>query len=84
MARLGEQVVQLLDDGRLEVPEQVRQTYDRVKDVEARVKAEAGRTHDNAYGAPRGFEPEAGGYADDMSGEQELDEHAEVAREGKK
>jgi hypothetical protein len=81
LARLGEQVSQLLDEGKLEVPEGVRQTYDRVKDVDARIKADAGRAHDNAYGAPRGYEPEAGGYGD---ADEELDEHAELAQETKK
>jgi hypothetical protein len=93
LARLGEQVAHLIDEGKLEVPESARQTYDRVKDVDARIKADAGRTHDNAYGAPRGYEPEAGGYGDadeDAEAEAESaaegfeDEHAEVARERKR
>jgi hypothetical protein len=88
LAKLGEQVAQLVDEGKLELPESARQTYDRVKDVDARIKADAGRAHDNAYGAPRGYEPEAGGYGDadeeamgDLDGE---DEHAEVARDRKR
>jgi hypothetical protein len=92
LARLGEQVTQLIDEGKLQVPESARQTYDRVKDVDARIKADAGRAHDNAYGAPRGYEPEAGGYGDadsdgDGDGDGDLDgedEHAEVARERKR
>ena len=84
LARLGEQVVQLLDEGTLEVPDSVRLTYEHVKDVDARMKAGAGRAHDNAYGAPRGYEPEAGGYGDadeDALDETEVDEHAEMAQE---
>jgi hypothetical protein len=87
LARLGEQLSQLIDEGKIEVPEALRQTYDRAKDVDARIKADAGRAHDNAYGAPRGYEPEAGGYGDadeDAAGEGEEDEHAEVARERKR
>jgi hypothetical protein len=89
LARLGEQLSRLIDDGQIEVPEALQQTYDRVKDVDARMKADAGRAHDNAYGAPRGYEPEAGGYGDadeDVVGEGDVDvdEHAEVARDHKK
>ena len=80
LARLGEQVVALVDEGKLDVPEELRQTYDRVKDVDARLKADAGRASDNAFGAPRGYEPEAGGYGDDDAA-GEVDEHAELAQE---
>ena len=85
LGRLGEQVMLLLDEGALEVPDSVRLTYEHVKDVDARMKADAGRAHDNAYGAPRGYEPEAGGYGDeeeeDALDENEVDEHAEMAQE---
>jgi hypothetical protein len=85
LARLGVQVAALLDEGKIEVPEAVRQTYDRVKDVDARIQADAGRAHDNAYGAPRGYEPEAGGYGEeDEEGEGDVDEHAELAQERKR
>ncbi len=83
LARLGEQVSELIDGSKLEVPEALRQTYDRIKDVDAQIKADAERAHDNAFGAPRGYEPEAGGYADEEA-DRDVDEHAEVAREGKK
>jgi hypothetical protein len=79
-ARLGEQLSTLLDEAAIEVPEELRQTYDRIKDVETRLKADLGRAHDNAYGAPRGYEPEAGGYNEEDGGEDELDEHAEMAQ----
>lgn len=85
LARLGEQVSELIDGSKLEVPEALRQTYDRIKDVDAQIKSDGERAHDNAAGAPRGYEPEAGGYGDaDEESEKEVDEHAEVAREGKK
>src|SRR5215467_5844395 len=45
LAKLGEQVAALIDEGKLEVPESARQTYERVKDVDARIKADAGRAH---------------------------------------
>lgn len=80
LSRLGEQIMQLVDEGKLEVPEEVRQTYDQVKDVDAHIRADAGKGHDNAFGAPRGYEPEAGGYAE----ENDVDEHAEVAQEKKR
>jgi hypothetical protein len=86
LARLGAQVVRLLDEGQLEVPEGLQQIWQRIKDVDARMNADAGRAHDNAYGAPRGYEPEAGGYGEeddeeDALLENEVDEHAEMAQE---
>jgi hypothetical protein len=89
LSQLGEQVSRLIDEGKLEVPEALRQTYDRIKDVDARIKADAGRAHDNAYGAPRGYEPEAGGYGEDEVDAEEdaapdMDEHAEVAQDRKR
>jgi hypothetical protein len=84
LARMGDEVVHLLDEGALEVPEKLKQIWMRIKDVDARITADAGRAHDNAYGAPRGFEPEAAGYGgddeeDDPLAENDVDEHAEMA-----
>ena len=85
LALLGEQVAKLLDDGQLEVPDDVRATYERACDIDARIKTDSVKAHDNAYGAPRGYEPEAGNYmnehepADEPLEPDELDEHAEVA-----
>ena len=89
LARLGASVVRLLDEDALEVPENIKQIWQRVKDVDARMNMDAGRAHDNAYGAPRGYEPEAGGYGhsdddEDALGETEVDEHAEMAQEKKR
>lgn len=86
LAQLGAELGKLIDEGALEVPVALRQTWEQVKDVDARIKADAGRAHDNAYGAPRGYEPEAGGYGgadddEDALGETEVDEHAEMAQE---
>ena len=86
LARIGAQVVRLLDEDALEVPENIKQIWQRVKDVDARMNADVGRAHDNAYGAPRGYEPEAGGYGDEeeedaLDDENEVDEHAEMAQE---
>ncbi len=74
LASLGAQVAALLDESAIEVPEEIRQIYDRVRDVEARIKADSSRAHDNAFGAPRGYEPEAGNFED----EHDPDEHAEM------
>jgi hypothetical protein len=85
LARLGAQVGQLLDEGAIKVPAGVAHIWQRVKDVDARMNADAGRAHDNAYGAPRGYEPEAAGYGgddeeeDDALLENDVDEHAEMA-----
>jgi hypothetical protein len=86
MARMGGEVVRLLEEGAIEVPPALKQIWERIKDVDGRMHADAGRTHDNAYGAPRGYEPEAGGYGDaeedeDPLAENEVDEHAELAQE---
>jgi hypothetical protein len=81
LAALGRQVAALLDEGALEVPEEVRQTYDRVRDVDARIQADSSRAHDNAFGAPRGYEPEAGNFMTEHEHEADPDEHAEVAEE---
>ena len=78
--------MRLLDEGQLEVPEAMQQIWHRIKDVDARMNADAGRAHDNAYGAPRGYEPEAAGYGgeddeEDTLLDNEVDEHAEMAQE---
>jgi hypothetical protein len=84
LARMGAQVGRLIDEG-VELPEALKQMWERVRDVDARMNMDAGRAHDNAYGAPRGYEPEAGGYGDeeeeDTLLENEVDEHAEMAQE---
>jgi len=85
LARMGAQLGRLIDDGAIEVPEALKQMWERVRDVDARMNMDAGRAHDNAYGAPRGYESEAGGYDDeeeeDALLENEVDEHAEMAQE---
>jgi hypothetical protein len=85
LARMGAQLGRLIDDGAVEVPDALKQMWERVRDVDARMSMDAGRAHDNAYGAPRGYEPEAGGYGDeeeeDALLENEVDEHAEMAQE---
>jgi hypothetical protein len=85
LARMGAHLGRLMDEGKIEVPETLRQMWERVHDVDARMNMDTGRAHDNAYGAPRGYEPEAGGYGDeeeeDALLENEVDEHAEMAQE---
>ena len=77
LVQLGEQVAALVDDGGLELPEEQQKLFERLRDLEQRIKADQSRIQDNAFGAPRGFEPEAGNYLDQP--DDELDEHAEVA-----
>ena len=76
LEQLGGQVARLLDDAAIEIPDEARATYERVREVEARIKADSEKAHDNAFGAPRGFEPEAGDF---MVEPDELDEHAQMA-----
>jgi hypothetical protein len=78
LAELGLKVARLIEDEELEVPQAVRLVWERLHDVESRIKADSVKVHDNAFGAARGYEPEA--YVSDvLDDEDELDEHAEVA-----
>jgi len=81
LQQLGGQVARLLEEGALQVPDSVRVTWERLRDVEGRIKADAVKVHDNAFGASRGYEPEAGSFVSDSfdDEEDELDEHAEIA-----
>jgi len=84
LASLGAQVVALADRDALELPEALALTVERIHEVDARIAADSGRVHDNAYGAPRGFEPEAGNYDDELD-DDEYGDAAAVAqpREGR-
>ena len=63
-AELGQAVVGLVDAGRLQLPEELAQLIARLRDVEERIRMDSARVNDNAFGAPRGYEPEAGDYED--------------------
>jgi hypothetical protein len=76
LASLGARVAALLDEEAIEVPEEVRQIYDRVRDVEARIKSDSSRAYDNAFGAPRGYEPEAASFEDEHEGDEATEETA--------
>jgi hypothetical protein len=83
---LGRQVLALVDAGKLEVPPGIEAICEQVRRTDARLQAESARAHDNAYGAPRGFEPEAGDFLGDddaaaAAEADELDEHAQVAHD---
>jgi hypothetical protein len=80
LAELGQKVAHLLEADALEVPEEVRVIWERLRDVEGRIQADSVNLHDNAFGASRGYEPEAGSFAGDHDGDGlpddgELDEH---------
>lgn len=71
---LGEMVVGLVDEGAWEdPPESVRQAYERIKDVEGQLKSDRIKASDNAFGAPRGFEPEAASDYGDDPDDEDLD-----------
>jgi hypothetical protein len=83
---LGAQVAQLLEAGKLEVPSAVRTTYERLRDLEERLRVDGVKVHDNAFGATRGYEAEASPYVDEPDGgveadpdDTETDEHAQIA-----
>jgi hypothetical protein len=77
---LGLHVAALVDSGKLELPEDAQALYEQIRDLETRIQSDLGRIHDNAYGAPRGYEPEAGNFDDDdlLTDEEDEDEHADV------
>jgi hypothetical protein len=78
LAELGLKVARLIENEELQVPDAVRLVFERLRDVESRIKADSVKVHDNAFGAARGYEPEAY-VSDSLDDEDELDEHAEVA-----
>lgn len=79
LADLGLHVAALVDAGKLELPEDAQAIHDQIRELETRIQSDLGRIHDNAYGAPRGYEPEAGNYDDDdLLSDDDEDEHAEV------
>jgi hypothetical protein len=57
---LGQAVVGLVEAGRLQLPDELAQIIARLRDVEERIRMDSARVNDNAFGAPRGYEPEAG------------------------
>ena len=85
---LGQQLAVLISDGRLSVPQPLRETYGRLRAVEAHMRQNEVRLHDNAFGAPRGFEPEAAEDYDygatesvDVAEEKVVEEVAKGSRE---
>jgi hypothetical protein len=76
LEQLGAEVARLVEEGALEVPEELRAACERIREVQTRITADAEKAHDNAFGAPRGFEPEAGNFIVEPD---EIDEHAEMA-----
>lgn len=61
LEQLGAETLRLLDAGQVIEGGNADLDWlrDRIHDVESRMRASASRAHDNAYGAPRGYEPEA-------------------------
>ena len=69
---LGELTLKHLDEkGFDESTEAMRSTFDRIRYVEARIQSDSARASDNAFGAPRGFEPEA---ATDYGNDDSIDD----------
>ena len=65
LEEIGRAVVQLSDAGRLELPESLSLTLVRLRQVDERIATDGARMSDNAFGAPRGYEPEAGDFEHD-------------------
>jgi hypothetical protein len=60
LSQLGEALIAHVDEhGFDDATEPYRDLVERVKDVEGRIKSDSARATDNAFGAPRGYEPEA-------------------------
>src|SRR5262245_35483596 len=78
LRQLGEQTCAYLDAGDSDPPDALLRLRDRIRDVEARIKESSVKVFDNAFGAPRGFEPEA---AEDYGDDHGAVEHASHAEE---
>jgi hypothetical protein len=87
---LGQAALRLADEGKLALPAELAPLARRVRDLEERMKVDAERVHDNAFGAPRGYAAEASSIVDDevdassadeaeAAIDAEADEHAEMA-----
>jgi hypothetical protein len=61
-SELGQAVVGLVEAGRIALPPELMQIVVRLREVDERIRMDSARVHDNAFGAPRGYEPEAGNY----------------------
>ena len=82
LQQVGERVLAHLDEGG-ELPEDIYQLRDRIRDVEGRIRTNSVKANDNAFGAPRGYEPEAAvDYGDDQGVEDvpSIDVVAEKAK----
>jgi hypothetical protein len=66
LSELGQAVVGLIDAGRLEAPPELMELVHRLRHVEERVRHDSAMVNDNAFGAPRGYEPEAAAHNDDL------------------
>jgi hypothetical protein len=60
LQQLGELAMRQMDEHGLDDEnEAMHGFYEKIKDVEARMRSDTAKATDNAFGAPRGFEPEA-------------------------
>ena len=76
LAELGARVRDLAERGELTLPESLGLLVEQLRDVEARLASSSGKAHDNASGAPRGYEPEAADYEED---DLDSDEYGDAA-----
>ena len=70
LEELGGAVRELIARHELELPGSLRDLIDQLDDIEGRLRRGIVRSSDNAFGAPRGYEPEAASYY----GDGELDD----------
>jgi hypothetical protein len=75
---LGEKTAALAAAGGLELPDDLQSICDEIRDLDVRIRSSTNRLHDNAFGAPRGYEPEAGNFDDLDDDPLDEDEHADV------
>src|SRR5689334_10748462 len=71
LAALGTELLALVERGAVELPEGAALTVERLRDIDARIAADSGKAYDNAYGAPRGYEAEAGSYDDELDPDED-------------
>ncbi len=66
LAALGAELLALVERDAIELPASAALTVERLRDIDARIAADSGKAYDNASGAPRGYEPEAADYDDEL------------------
>lgn len=82
LGEIGRAVIGLAEAGRITLPEELMALIRRLRDVEERIRMDSARVHDNAFGAPRGYEPEAGNFDELEHAQDAGDDTAPASADG--